>query len=322
MAHPMYARGIGAWRAVGVMVLCLTGCSIRPLPENIAPVSTFDIVERIRCEVLDGVKHFGNDQAKAEKIMKATAIGYDFDFEIEEKNGESAGKLEFKRASFKGEGKGFFLDLSAQAGRERKNVRSFRIVDNLGDLAKERGERCSRTITTANGLYPITGKTGMGEVARTYVKLEILTDLARSEEAAKTGEVFSDELRFKTKFTAGVTPKIELVTVAGQFRLTNATLGLGVSRDDIHSVTVALSRGPADVDMVTALATKLRVDRQDNAVATFKGEPLIRPYRTVRRLIASRGYEAERRVVEELESRREVRLKARVVNAILRGTED
>jgi len=321
MAHPTHVRAIGAWAAVGVMVLHLSACSIRPLPENVSPASTFDIVERIRCEVLDGLKHFGTDQEKAEKVMKATAIGYDFDFEIEEKNGERAGALEFKRAAFKGDSKGFFIDLGVQAERERKNVRSFRIVDNLGDLAKERGERCSRTTTTANGLYPITGNTGMGEVARTYVKLEILTDLARSDAKGRTGEVFSDELHFTTKLSAGIAPKIELVTVAGQFRLTKATLGLGVSRDDIHSVTVALSRGPADVDMVTTLARKLRVDRRDGVVATFKGEPLIRPYRTVRRLMASRGYEAERRVIDELESRREARLKTKVVDGILRGTE-
>lgn len=316
MAHPRQARTL--WAAAGLAVLGLTACSMHPLPEDVSRISTFDIVERIRCEVLDGLKSLREeDDETVAKIINATSIGYDFDFEIEEKNGERAGKLEFTRAAFKGDKKGFFLELTGQAERERKNVRSFRIVDNLGDLAKERGERCSRTTTVANGFYPVTGKTGMAEVVRTYVKLEILSDLSRS---AETGEVFSDVLKFTTKLTAGVAPKIELVTVAGQFRLTNATLGIGVNRDDIHSVTVALSRGAADVDMVVNLARKLGVDRRDGVVAPFKGEPLIRPYRTVRRLMASRGLEAEKRVVGELEYRRDVRLKAKVVDGILHGT--
>lgn len=324
MAHPRHVRSMGAWAAAGLAALGLAGCSMHPLSEDISPASTFDIVERIRCEVLDGLKNLREDPDTVAKIINATAIGYDFDFRIEEKNGERAGTIEYKRAAFKGDNKGFFLELGGQAERERKSIRAFRIVDNLGQLAKERGERCARTITTANGLYPITGATGMGEVVRTYVKLEILSDLAVSDAKGQIfakGEVFSDELKFTSKLTAGAAPKIELVTVAGQFRLTNASLSAGVNRDDVHSITVALSRGPGDVDMVKTLARKLGVTEKDTDVVPFKGEPLIRPYRTVRRLMESQGFGAETRVIYELERRRGARENGRAVNRILRGTQ-
>lgn len=320
MAHPGRARVIAVRAACFFAALWLTACSIHPLPENISSATTLDIVERVRCEVLEGVWELKEDP-KARKIIDATTVGYDFDFVIDEGSAAKAGVLEYKRAAFKGDNKGFFLELGGEAERKRKNVRSFRIVDNLSNLAKERGERCARTTTTANGLYPITGATGMGEVVRTYVKLELLSDLAVSSAQDHKGEVFSDELSFTTKFSAGAAPKIELVTVAGQFRLTSGSLLMGAERNDEHSITVALTRGPGDVDMVETLAVRLGVTKQDFTVTPFKGEPLIRPYRTMRRLMASQGFGPGARVVYELERRREARENAKVVRRILHGTE-
>jgi hypothetical protein len=322
---------VGSKRAIVVgisalLALASAGCSMHPLPEDVSRASTFDIVERIRCEVADGLREFENarDRDKATRIISATKMGFDFDFEIEEKNDAKSGKLEFQRPAAKGDRKSISLELSGGAERERKNTRSFRIVDNLGDLSKERQERCARTIKTANGLYPITGATGMAEVVRTYVKLEMLTDLSVEQDDPKLfdkGEVFSDEIKFTTRFTAGVSPKIELSTVAGQFRLSEASLFGSVTRDDIHSVTVALSRGAGDVDMVSTLVRNLGVTREDVVVRPFNGEPLIRPYRSVRRLIASQGTDAESRVVYELQRRRAAREDNRVVNRILLGTD-
>lgn len=309
------SRAIGPGVAV-VLAAGLIGCSIHPLPENISRASTFDIVERIRCEVLEGLRDFTpHEKEKAEKIIDATAIGYDFEFAIEEKNAASGAKLEYKRPAFKGEGKGFFLEIRGGAETERKNTRIFRIVDKLSDLRRERGERCDGTITTANGLYPITGATGMAEVVRTYVKLEMLSDFARGDK----GVVFSDDLEFMTKFSAGVTPKIELATVAGQFRLSHASFTGTASREDIHSVTVALSRGQGDVDMVRTVTAMLG-PRPVGKAAAFDGEPLIRPYRTVRRLLASQGPGPETRVLYELQRRRNAREDARVVSRVLFGT--
>jgi hypothetical protein len=294
------------------LALALCGCSIHPLPEDVSPASTFDIVERIRCEVWEGLQDFKPDDDRANEIIGTTAIGLDFDFTIEEKNKAASGKLEYKRAASKGQQKGFFLDLSSDAEGQRKNVRSFRTIDKLVELRAERGERCRKAAVAANGLYPITGDTGMAEVVRTYVKLEMLTKLGPTEGRGRVfdkGEVFSDELRFTTKLSAGANPTLELRTVAGDFRLSHTSIFGTASREDIHRVTVALSRGPAVRDV------GLREGWLDD------GHEIIRPYRSLRRLAQRQAVGPQTRVLLELQRRRNAREDERVVESILFGTE-
>src|SRR5262245_45373229 len=86
-------------RAVGVGVAMphaagLLGCSMRPLPENVSRANTFDIVERIRCEVSEALNSYleqapFRDRTHVENIIAASAIGYDFTFEITEWNNKS-----------------------------------------------------------------------------------------------------------------------------------------------------------------------------------------------------------------------------------------
>lgn len=314
MRQLLHFLSFGRCLAAGLS-LGLLGCSMHPLPENISRVSTFDIVERIRCEVLEGLQEFRPDDRRANKIIAATTIGYDFSFRIEEKTGAGGGELEYRRASFKSNEKGFFLELSGGAQAERKNVRSFRIVDKLADLRVQRAANCSTPVSTANGLYPITGATGMAEVVRTYVKLELLTDLAAYEKS----EVFSDELEFTTKFSAGATTTLELRTIAGDFRLSHASLMGTASRDDIHSVTVALTRGPGDVDIVRGVERMVE-HKARGVLAAAVADPVIRPYRTLRRVAATQTG-AETRVINELQRRRNAREDERTVSRVLFGTE-
>lgn len=314
MRYPWHLLSLGRCLALS-LALALIGCSMHPLPENVSRASTFDIVERIRCEVLEGLQEFSLDDRRANKIIAATTIGYDFDFKIEEKTGSGGGELEYRRASFKNNEKGFFLELGGAAQAERKNVRSFRIVDKLADLRAERAVNCSKPAATANGLYPITGATGMAEVVRTYVKLELLTDLAAYEKS----EVFSDELAFTTKLSVGTTTTLELRTIAGQFRLSHASLAGNASRDDIHNVTVALTRGPGDVDIVRGVE-RIVDQKARSVVAAAIADPVIRPYRTLRRVAATQAG-AETRVINELQRRRNAREDQRAVSRVLFGTD-
>jgi hypothetical protein len=106
----------------------------------------------------------------------------------------------------------------------------------------------------------------MGEVVKTYIRLEMLTDLAKQEKigipkdfddvdeetfAIKGKSIaFSDALQFKTIFTVGANPRLTLRTVAGDLRLTDASLIGSAQREDIHTVIVALASGEEDLDAV------------------------------------------------------------------------
>jgi len=243
--------------AVGALASGLLGCSMHPLPENFlfSRASTFDIVQRIRCEAKAGLDKYQSD-GDAQRIIAATTIGFDFDFNMTEKNNANSGGLTFKNKVVKG----FQLDLTASAERKRQNIRRFLVIE---ELAKLTDADCSNAATRANWVYPIAGAIGMDEVVATYIKLEKLSDLTAEGskapgQAAFFGStkaaLFADVLTFRTTLTAGATPRLVLSAVNGSFRLTNASIAVTAERRDVHTVIVALARAPGDIDPVVTTA--------------------------------------------------------------------
>jgi len=310
MLNPPHMRWIGL--LTGLLAFGSAGCSMHPLPEDVSRASTFDIVHKVRCEIWEGLRASKPNEPAVRKIIEGTSIGYDFAFRIDETSKTGTGRLEFKRPSFKDEKTGFFLDLSASASKERHNVREFRIIENLKDVGDE---DCAKAAKRPNHAYPITGAIGLAEVTRTYIRLETLTDLVRRADAGlpvetKGDVVFSDELIYTTKLMMGVKPTLELVTVAGSFKLSHTSLDGSASRDDVHSVTVALARDAAheDVDIKTVRAGQQRLE--------WVGNETILAARETRGLL-QKDTLAPNRVLLELQRRRNVREDARVVARVL-----
>ena len=269
-----------------------TACSMHPLPDDVTRVSTFDIVQKIRCEAKEGLREAKHNHL----ILKNTAIGYDFTFEIDEDNNATKGALNFDRPGFRKDSNTSW-DFTGSSSRKRRNKREFRIVERLEKL---NAAECSEAATRANWIYPIAGAIGMDEVVRTYIKLEELTDFGKLDKAPT---VFSEDLDFTTEFGGGVTPTLELATVAGKFKLSNATIFAEAKRKDIHSVTVALAQdGPVDV----------------RARPPAMALEFVRP--RVAAAVAERGADAKTRVLIELERRRiakeDERLNTRLLEAL------
>ena len=257
--------------AVAALAMVAAGCSMHPLPEDVSRASTYDIVARVRCEVYEALQEFkgleGEERRHAENIIQHSAVGFDFIFNITEGNDiktpDGPGvKASYQRESFKNKEKGFFLDATGTTERERQNIRRFRVVDDLEALSNERID-CRKAEANPNWVYPVTGATGMGEVVRTYIKLEMLSDLRDRPLEPVDGALplpvkgnavtFSDVLRFKTKLSAGINPRITLTTVAGDLRLTGASFFGSASRDDIHTIIVALASDSQDLDTLPSL---------------------------------------------------------------------
>jgi len=110
----------------------------------------------------------------------------------------------------------------------------FRIVESLDQL---RSADCTGEKADASLIYPITGSVGMYEIVRTYVGLERLTTLVKSDPAGTKGDaigkadtpgdstdtpvVFSDVLTFTTELGGGIQPSLALSAVGvGSFKLT------------------------------------------------------------------------------------------------------
>src|SRR5262245_45651398 len=91
------------WRRLGVRAsgiaafAALAGCSMHPLPEDFSRASTVDIVRSLRCEARDGMESVltslrPDQRSNAEAIIRATKIGYDFSFKIDETNDAGGGE--------------------------------------------------------------------------------------------------------------------------------------------------------------------------------------------------------------------------------------
>jgi hypothetical protein len=240
--------------AVAILGGALAGCSVHPLPQDVTRVSTVQIVSRIRCEAKEGLEavlakaaaHSSARKKHVDMIVDGTTIGLEFDFKISETNGIGLNKLELERESAK-TGENFNLTLvgGIDSGVEddpavRKNTRVFRVVDNLNEL---RTARCRRSGQAGpNLLYPITGSTGMADVVRTYLELEVLTDLSNGKDNPKL-VTFTDDIEFTTTIGTDATVDLEIKTAGATLRLTKVVGAAGVaSRKDVHAVKVVLSR--------------------------------------------------------------------------------
>ncbi len=305
-------RGVAVAPAIALGT-SLAGCSMHPLPQDVALISTYEIVRRLRCEAWEGLKAFPRHDPHVRKIIEGTSIGMEFEFHITETNEAGRGRLEFDRASFKNPKEGFSLDFDASATKTRENTRIFRVVEELTEL--DQAECTGAPVAAGNPAYPISGAIGLGEIIRTYIRLEKLTDLARDDDV-----VFSDTLEFDTTVTVGALPKVELVTVAGSFRLTHASFAGTASRHDYHQLTVALSRDAkhADVDLPGSRGNGMRgrsnADRAERRAWKKNDSALTsRPLNT----LVKKSNSARNRVLFELQRRRNVREDARVVSKVL-----
>jgi hypothetical protein len=289
-----WGRRVGAqFAAVAIFAAGLAGCSTYPLPQDVSRKNTYDIVEKLRCEAQEGlraglVEVLGTHQTN-HRFLTDTVIGYDFVFDIVEDNNASSGKLEFDRRAFRS-GSSFGLDFSSLATLQRKNRRDFRIIESLSQLNKA---KCSTDEARKNWVYPITGAVGLDEVVRTYIRLEKLTSF--KVKGQNDPIIFSDKLDFTTDLQAGVQPDLTLATPAGSLRLSKLSILGQAKRKDIHTVTVAISRGanaPADEQFERSL-------RRTGADRTLS-------LRATRGLdaVAQRDASGATRVVLELERRR------------------
>ena len=258
-----------------MIALMLAGCHAHPLPQDVAHVSTIDIVNRLRCEAANGV-HAAIEKARrqseaegrhAERIVDVSAIGFDITFVMTEVNSAAITELTFQK-DFNDAQDNFNIKLNAgwnnEDGNKRKNTRTFRVID---DLHKLRNLDCkSFDIVGRNIAYPLSGDTGMDEVVRTYIELELLTDLGDLGKAGLRSKkeivTFSEQWKFTTELQTGGTVDLSFKSQVGTIKLTKAGFTGSARRTDDHVVNVALARDPGnDPDVIPLVGHKILAHR-------------------------------------------------------------
>lgn len=275
------------------LAVLLAGCSMHPLPENhplsFARASTFDIVQRVRCEAKEGLERQRNRGGPSyrehiKKIIEATSIGYDFEFIVSEHN-QLRGELAWLRPD--GPRK---LKVDGSVDQERSTKRNFRIIETLADVANIKAEDCPDK-PGPNLAYPISGSLHIDEVVRTYIQLERISDLKEQgqkpddtdiEDLPFKGQtrpgVFSETLKFKTALLGEANPQLTLSVVAGSFRLNTAKLGTVAERRDVHSLIVVFAQAPDFKD--EQYNRKVRKARAQRRALVGKGNKFIRGAKT------------------------------------------
>ncbi|HEY0223563.1 MAG TPA: hypothetical protein VGC38_03535 [Pseudolabrys sp.] len=289
------------------VALCVVSCAIHPLPENVTPYDTNNIVFHIRCEARDAVKNatikyllnpsqpFGDaTREEGRKLAEggrfedldfrrldprprffltkyqATAIAYDFTFDITEDNA-AGGNVNFLSQITNGT---VGLAAGVATDRQRETIRNFRVTDTFGGLRMLSACEGPDTITAGDYIYPIAGKVGLEEMVMTFVNLNEHENLAPAKTAAlDSAEAFAaadtptptkkaptkpatatasakvstlaDTFNFTTTITGTLTPTLTITPVAhfSRLNLTQATMPLSASRKDIHKLVIALSVG-------------------------------------------------------------------------------
>lgn len=252
---------------------CLAGCALHPIPDDVTGVSTYDIVRNIRCEARDAIRqkiilflgqvqgdpaatkyaillkddlplwqkfndHWFSPQVTAMlQKFEASAIAYNFNLDMTEVNNFDP-KIDLT-APHPIPFSTFTSSITGGVDRTRENARTFTITDTWGALIKVDEVYCERFAHVKNYMYPITGKIGVDEMVDTFVVLSLFGNLA----SATSGKppTMADDLKFTTTLSFGGTPTITFTPFSSGLSVADASLGITLSRRDLHEVTVGMS---------------------------------------------------------------------------------
>jgi hypothetical protein len=313
-----------------VAPVVLAACSIHPLPEDFSRSSTFEIVQKIRCEAREAIiaialtengkgriDAFLSDpnaatQDRTARIEKAgdfmlpplrrVAIGYTFKFSITEGNGgsgEAVFELPFSNGAFS-------LGLNVGEDKKRKAERSFDIVEGLPKVLADPTLQCEPG--AQNWKYPITGEIGLKEIIRTYSNLANLNLFPRNERSSSRDEAGQTGQSQNQRQTSAQSRKIYQFTDELTFTTTyNASAEPSVELKPVAR-NFRLTRASAviggrreDVHSVT-VALAPESDREENTAKLISQGPAFRGLAASAPVVLST--DAETNVLSILQGRR------------------
>jgi hypothetical protein len=256
--------------------LLLSACSIHPRPEDYINVSTYDIVNRIRCEsraaVINSVEtylatredpatvliwkehqeagggattvkpsDYPGDVGRLLALFWRTGIVFNFSLDMTEVNNVGA-EAHFLRPLAR---TGLNLELKTALDRQRQNVRTFTIADDFAGLLEVPAATCKGQIVGENFIYPITGKIGVEKMIHAFIYLTLFQNLSGKADNVSGPPTMGDSLEFTTTVTGSATPQVTFAEVGKHFQIADGQLSGTVTRTDVHKVVVGLAVDPS-----------------------------------------------------------------------------
>ncbi|MEF3132217.1 hypothetical protein OS035_12230 [Rhizobium sp. 268] len=254
--------------AITGLATALNTCAIPPDVRDFAHVDTYDITRRVRCEMRDAVRQkakeaiarrqpeiaaklvtdedflkfdfatLGRDAQSIVNVYKDTLIGYDWNFDITERNDVTAGAdvlNTFTRGTFG-------IGTSITNNRERNNVETFRELDSFVKLATmvSNADYCKPDVyKPKNYMYPITGNLNLISYVKKYLDHNQSGNLAGAE-GSKDLATYSIKLKFTTMWNSKLTPDLDLPTRGLTWELVGVDGSAENTRTDVHQVSIVM----------------------------------------------------------------------------------
>jgi hypothetical protein len=250
---------------ISVLAPILASCSAHPLVDDVTRSTTFDIVEKIRCEAKRAVV------ANAQRLGNDTTVAYEFTFDIKEENNASGNFTWFLPFT----GGNFALAANAGSDLTRQATRNFTIEDTFGDLRKA---NCSAEALERNWIYPIAGDIGIYEVVTTFARLYGIENPVGTEKFS-----FHDDLTFVTFLGAGVQPTLTLL--GNRSRVTDAGANLSAQRVDFHKVLITITGQRQTTTTIASLRSVSGGALRSAGPPRSGGSSTVRSYQALRRNI-------------------------------------
>jgi len=161
-------------RALPLFVSCIfaagiSGCALHPIPDDVTHISTFEIVQKIRCEAANAIRRYATDKnGNLVGYLREAAIGYDFNLAMTEDN-DGSGSATFTLPFSNGR---FTLGVGLGQDKQRKNERNFKLADKFSVLIDS--PHLHNCALHKNWRYPIAGNVGLDEVLKTFAEISEL----------------------------------------------------------------------------------------------------------------------------------------------------
>lgn len=255
--------------------LLLANCAIRPLPEQVTGITTFNIVKQIRCEtreaafntlikgLADNPKVFGEPAQRIAEGFRDhpelmyrlkpglftgnardfvdyfwnTGVAYNFSLDMTETNNLDA-QVDFIQVLTRSTRT---LGIGGGLDRQRENTRTFTITDDFkGLLNLEPRDYCDGHLAAdENHIYPIAGRIGIEPFVHEFARIALFGSLGVDKDSGAPTMV--DTLQFQTTLSGSAVPKVVFSPVGRGFQLADAALTAEVTRKDVHTLTMGLS---------------------------------------------------------------------------------
>lgn len=252
--------------------LFVGSCSIAPRVDDLGGLDTFDVHDRLRCEVRDAIRDvtieyvqdydsalaaalregrktfaeaYETKHPKLRKIFDkydGVTVGYAFTVDIKE-DYDTGGGAGLGR-SFRGGSDS--IGFTVTFNRQRRNIRTSRLQDEFGSLATKLSEAtCPFLKKIPNYAYPMFGDLGIRMFVKAFLDANEAQRLIGPPDHPDI-PTMSENLQFVTKIGASVNPGVAVAAVGRVFELASGNLKFDESREDSHQVIITLALPPED----------------------------------------------------------------------------